>query len=75
MGKLVQIVLCDLWLGLCCLVTQALDIEHWLMFISQDKTSVVINNKHTTVPGSDEVSVSKNFKENNPPDGKKMSLH
>jgi len=41
------------------------------MFISLDKTSVVVDNKETTVPGSDEVSLSKNFKENNPPDGKK----
>lgn len=45
------------------------------MFISLDKTSVVVDNKETTVPGSDEVSLSKNFKENNPPDGKKISLH
>ena len=44
------------------------------MFISLDKTSVLINNKQTTVSGSDEVSLSKNFKENNPPDGKKISL-
>ncbi|XP_020615589.1 protein NEDD1-like [Orbicella faveolata] len=37
--------------------------------LRENKTSVVVDNKETTVPGSDEVSLSKNFKENNPPDG------
>lgn len=40
--------------------------------MSLDKSSSAINNKQTNVPGSDEVSLFKNFKENNPPDGKKI---
>ncbi|KAL9959961.1 hypothetical protein ACROYT_G033343 [Oculina patagonica] len=37
--------------------------------LRENKTSAEISNKQTTVPGSEEVSLSSNFKENNPPDG------
>lgn len=44
------------------------------MYISPDKTPAVITNKQTTLPGSEEVSLSSNFKENNPPDGKTIAF-
>ena len=47
-----------------------------LMFISLVKTPSVINNKQSTLPGSEEVCLStNNFKENNPPDGKNNNYY